>query len=355
MIRAGRRHLVRTLADLAAERGVTRRSYLNRKDYRADDFPAPVSSPDAQTLLYDAEQTDAYYAGDPVPALPEQDDDADLLDKHEASAALSRPVSPRSWDVYKKDAALADHMVRAGGVEHWPRGVVRAWDQARPGPGTGAGGRPRRSGDQVPRDEMPARIQALLDADPAITAATAADQLGVHEWTAQHALSFARADRIAERLAGQPDLTPQQAAADLGYPAAAVRRAVALVPAQQRIREITPYLATVADALAAAGIPVTDGPHALVLDATAVAATLVLGPGAPVPALVWDERYGWYTSTSRRHPIPGQAHGEPPAGAGIRYLARSTTPEPDDVLAALRDRRKGSRTPRTARSGRIGQ
>ncbi|MGW0704109.1 DUF6292 family protein, partial [Streptomyces sp. NPDC002867] len=62
-------------------------------------------------------------------------------------------------------------------------------------------------------------------------------------------------------------------------------------------------------------------------------------------ALVWDERYGWRTATSRRHPI-GKDTGTPPEGEGIRYLGSGTRPEPAELLEALADGRKGSKRPK---------
>ncbi|MGW0704340.1 DUF6292 family protein, partial [Streptomyces sp. NPDC002867] len=62
-------------------------------------------------------------------------------------------------------------------------------------------------------------------------------------------------------------------------------------------------------------------------------------------ALVWDERYGWRTATSRRHPI-GKDTGTPPEGETIRYLGSGTRPEPAELLEALADGRKGSKRPK---------
>ncbi|MFI8008392.1 hypothetical protein [Streptomyces sp. NPDC086010] len=70
MIRAGRQHLVRTIADLAAQQGIQVQSYHNAKPHLVPGFPAPVSSPGSRTRLYDGEQVDAYLTGKPVPPLP---------------------------------------------------------------------------------------------------------------------------------------------------------------------------------------------------------------------------------------------------------------------------------------------
>ncbi|MGW1767587.1 hypothetical protein ACWCQL_26450 [Streptomyces sp. NPDC002073] len=149
------------------------------------------------------------------------DDDLDLLDRREAAVVLG--VKPRSVDSYKNDPGLADHVVEVGGVEHWPRAGVRAYGAAR---GTMAAptGRPKGSGDMVPRDLLPGRIAELLDADPAVTAAHAVEVLGVAVGTAQRSLQQERAQRIVALLRTDPTLTVEQAAERLGYPPA-VRRA----------------------------------------------------------------------------------------------------------------------------------
>ncbi|MEE4488970.1 DUF6292 family protein, partial [Streptomyces sp. BE230] len=247
-------------------------------------------------------------------------------------------VAPRSWDTYKSDPALTEARVEVGGIEHWPRGTVRRFQENRPGRAASAtaGGRPRRTGDQVPRDQVPALTAELLDADPAISAAAVTEALGVHRDTAQDALTRLRADRIADRIEADPTLTPAQAAAALGYPAGQVRRATTRAEAVLRARRTAPYLADVAAALHRAGWTTTpaapDVQHPA--DDQVVAVLVLDAEQAPAPALVWDERYGWRTATSRRHPV---ARGAvlPPEGQGVRYLAEGTTPPPTALVDAL--------------------
>ncbi|MFB7031564.1 MULTISPECIES: hypothetical protein [unclassified Streptomyces] len=315
MIRAGRADKVRTLTDLAAQRGLSMRRYQELKPYKAEGFPAPVSSDGAKTLLFDGDQVDAYLAGDPVPALPGTDHDEDLLDRRECAALAG--VRPESWGSYR--ARLAGHLAVVGGVEHWPRGAVLALRRAqasRPA----AGGRPKRAGDQVPRDQVLNLTARLLDADPATTAARITDALGVHRDTAQRALTTVRAERIADHLTTYPGLTPDQAAAELGYPAGQVRTATRQALTILRGRAAAPYLAAVTDALRTAGLtdPTTAAP-AVQYDGDTVRAALPLTAGAPVAALVWDEETGWHTADNRRHPAPrtplldGHTHPDPAA------------------------------------------
>ncbi|MGW1440843.1 hypothetical protein ACWD7M_37105 [Streptomyces griseus] len=69
-------------------------------------------------------------------------------------------------------------------------------------------------------------------------------------------------------------------------------------------------------------------------DDRVVAALVLDGDRAPAPAVVWDERYGWRTAASRRHPITKCAV-PPSEGEGVRYLVGGIAPPPGDVVAAL--------------------
>ncbi|MEU0311662.1 DUF6292 family protein [Streptomyces cyaneofuscatus] len=337
MICAGRRHLVRTLADLADQRGLELQSFLNAARHKEAGHPAPISSPGARSLLYDGEQVDAYLTGRPVPPIrsegDDQDhDDDDLLDRREAAAVLG--VAPRSFTTYKHHPLLTEHMVTVGGVEHWPRGIVHRYRDTRPGR-TAATGRPTGSGDQVPRDLLLPRTAPLLDADPTITAAAVVAALGVTRNTAQNALTRLRADRIADLVGERPELSPDAAAVALGYPAALSRRATARALTVLRARAAAPYLDDVAAAAHRAGWTTETVPDVqLPGDDRVVAAIVLDGDQAPAPALVWDERYGWRTAASRRHPITRDTVPSP-EGGGVRYLAGGITPPPAALIAAL--------------------
>ncbi|MEE1789423.1 DUF6292 family protein [Streptomyces sp. BE308] len=338
MICAGRRHLVRTLADLAVEQGIQLQSYLNAAHHKVAGFPAPVSSSGARTLLYDGDQVDAFLTGAPVPPLRsegdvQEHDDDDLLDRREAAAVLG--IAPRTWGMYKHHPLLTKHVTEVGGVEHWPRRVVHRYRTGRPGKAT-VTGRPEGIGDQVPRDQLLARTAPLLDADPTISAATVTAALGVYTSTAQDALTRLRADRIADLIGARTELSPKEAAVTLGYPAGQVRRATVRAEAVLRARHAAPYLAAVAAAMHGAGWTTTTAAPAVQhpADDHVVAALALDAAVVPAPALVWDERQGWRTATSRRHPV-GRGGAVPPEGGGIRYLAAGTTPPPEALIAAL--------------------
>ncbi|WP_327436501.1 DUF6292 family protein (plasmid) [Streptomyces sp. NBC_01201] len=335
MIRAGRQPLTRTLDDLATQQGVRLQSYINTKQHLADGFPAPISSAGSRTRLYDGEQIDAFLAGQPVPALPTQDDHQDLLDRRECAAALG--ISPRTWDKYKTTyPILTEHRVTVAGVDHWPRHILHQQQTQKAAKATAPPGRPTRSGDQVPRDQLLALTAPLLDADPTTSAARVTEELGVHRDTAQDALLRLRADRMAELMLTEPSLTPDQSAVALGYPAGQTRRATVRAQAVLRAHRVAPYLADVVQALHQAGWTATAAvPDVQYPADDLVVAVLVLdGSKPPAPALVWDERHGWRTATSRRHPLAKGAV-PPSPGDGIRYLAQGTTPPPDALTTAL--------------------
>ncbi|MFD3728860.1 hypothetical protein [Streptomyces sp. NPDC058671] len=314
MIRAGRADKVRTLTDLAAQRGLSVRRYQELKPYKAQGFPAPISSDGAKTLLFDGDQVDAYLAGDPVPALPGTDHDEDLLDRRECAALAG--VRPESWHGYR--ARLVEHRAVVGGVEHWPRGTVLALRRAQASRPP-AGGRPKRTGDQVPRGQVLDLTAQLLDADPATSAARVTEELGVHRDTAQRALTTVRAERIANHLTTHHGLTPDQAATQLGYPAGQVRTAKRQALTILRGRAAAPYLTAVTDALRTAGLTGPATAPAVQHDGDTVRAAVPLAAGAPAAALVWDEETGWHTADSRRHPAPrtplldGHTHPDPAA------------------------------------------
>ncbi|MFE6849031.1 hypothetical protein [Streptomyces sp. NPDC057686] len=308
----------------------------DKRPYAREGFPAPVTLSSGRTLLWDEEQVEAFVAGAPVPAIEGPESGEDLLDRHEAAAEVG--VKATSWSNYTGDPALADYRVVVEGVEHWPRSAVCAFRDGRPGRGVRHGsGRPKGSGDFVPRDEILPRTAELLDADPAVTSQTVVAELGVAVTTAMSALATLRGRRIADVLEQEPALGIEEAAARLGYPPAVRRRAFAAAKLELCIRATRPYVEDVGAALAAAGLAEV-GVKADVVAAPggeALAAAIRLREGLGVPAVVWDERSGWRTAVSRRHPI-GKDAGPRPEAPGIAYLG-SGRPEPAAVIIALRE------------------
>ncbi|MYX20439.1 MULTISPECIES: hypothetical protein [unclassified Streptomyces] len=333
MIRADRQHLVRTLADIAEERGIALQTLLNSGLHRAKGFPAPLNT--GRTKLFDDEQVDAHFKSLPVPPIPDQGErDDDLLDRQEA--AELREMTPQQWDTRRKTPAVRDHVVLVRGVEHWPRHVIREHTLARRGaaPGSGSGGRPRGAADQIPRDLLPARVEQLLDADPALTAARVSEVLGVHRDTATTALLHCRASRMADLMERQ-GITAAQAAEALGYPPGQVRRARGRAAAVRRGRAARPYLAEVTAELHARGWTSADStPTIQYLDDSTCAAVLTLAASAPAPALVWAERLGWRTAVSRRHPL-GRPEDWTAPPEGVHVLATDPTASVAPLLQAL--------------------
>ncbi|MFE6097710.1 hypothetical protein ACFQ7M_37915 [Streptomyces massasporeus] len=120
----------------------------------------------------------------------------------------------------------------------------------------------------------------------------------------------------------QRAVTAAQAAAALGYPAGLTRRASIRAAAIVRGRQARPHLADVAQALHARGWTTTHTPPIVLHpeDDACVSALVLDSPTAPAGALMWSERHGWRTSSSRRHPLgrgapwaPARGHGAPPS------------------------------------------
>ncbi|GGV53469.1 hypothetical protein [Streptomyces spectabilis] len=228
MIRAGRGHLVRRLADLAAAAGKSAKSFSNQKLHKVPGHPEPISSAKARVLLWDGEQVDAFHAGEHVPALPAQDSRDDLLDRNEAAELAG--VQPRTWDRYANLPGMRPRPgpVLVAEVEHWRRGEILDWLADRPGPGTSPG-RPVGSRETAPRSSIAPRAAQLLEREPGITAAAAANELGVTAGTAQRALAQARADAVRRLLQEDAGLTAEEVHTRLGYPQWAAARALKAV------------------------------------------------------------------------------------------------------------------------------
>jgi len=224
VIRAGREHLVWTLADLAAAAGKKPKTFSNQGLHKQPGHPEPISSPQARVLLWDAEQVTAYQQGKPVPGLAVEEDDQDLLDRNEAAEMAG--VVPRTWDRYANLPGMQPRpdLVVVAGVEHWRRGEITRWLAGRPGLGSSPG-RPAGSKKQAPRRALGPAAARLLRREPDITAAGAAAELGVSHGTAQRALAMGRTQAVSRLLRENPQLTAEDVQAQLGYPLWAARRA----------------------------------------------------------------------------------------------------------------------------------
>ncbi|MDV5143271.1 hypothetical protein R1T08_02830 [Streptomyces sp. SBC-4] len=113
VIRAGRRRYAQSSADLAAAMGISIGTFRNKQPYTVVGFPPPISSQDARVKLWDSQQTTAHLAGRPVPALPEEDSEEDLLDRSEAAALLD--ITAKTWDDYKTDPRITPHLTKVKG------------------------------------------------------------------------------------------------------------------------------------------------------------------------------------------------------------------------------------------------
>ncbi|MFD6419888.1 DUF6292 family protein [Streptomyces sp. NPDC060194] len=271
-----------------------------------------------------------------------EDSPADLLDRAEAADLLN--ISVGTFGGYRHETALRAAVRVVGGVEHWPRAVLEEWSAARPGDAGKRvrGGRPRGTGDLLPREEIRPRLAQLLDLDPAVTAAAAADVIGVHPDTATRTLAALRAEAVGPLLAAQPSLTAADVTRRLRFPGQAASAALAAAQGLRRAEEARAYVLEVTGLLgAAAGGP----PDVLAPVRGAASLAVPLAAGESAAALVWDERWGWRTAPTR---ADVQSTATPPTGDAVRYLGARIAPQPADVVAAYRGR-GGRRAPAVTR------
>ncbi|MFJ5645876.1 hypothetical protein [Streptomyces sp. NPDC093223] len=165
-----------------------------------------------------------------LPPVPAGEHPDDLLDLEESLHALpeSRRVTMSTWKGYRygDKTRLPDPDFNlggkkgedgqtVGGEDFWYRRTILDWDKERPGRGSEKGrGRKLGSKDKGPRRvsaqalERKARARQLLDENLGqITAATLADDLGVHPVHAERLLREARLDQVRDCLKERPDLT----------------------------------------------------------------------------------------------------------------------------------------------------
>ncbi|WP_329467958.1 hypothetical protein [Streptomyces sp. NBC_01431] len=92
------------------------------------------------------------------------------------------------------------------------------------------------------RGELPPRIAEILDADPAVTIEQVTHALDIAYTTAKQNLAQLRGKRIADRPQTEPELTPHQATAALGYVPAVHKTALELAGVELPACQVQPYL-----------------------------------------------------------------------------------------------------------------
>lgn len=127
-------------AGAAAVLGISAKTFLNKAINQDPAFPRPLN-PGRRKFLYDQAQVEAYRDERPLPALPEGEDDSDLLDEHDAAELLGV-----AYATVRKDRSVGrmPEPVIVCGLVYYPRGELkRVPAEMRPGRGFG-GGRPRK-------------------------------------------------------------------------------------------------------------------------------------------------------------------------------------------------------------------
>lgn len=192
------------IAGIATLYGLTDSQARRRRPWADPGHPAPLTPGRPRTgrpQLWDREQAVAYSAGRPVPQLPDNEHQDDLLTLDE-SAALAG-MKPDTWAKYlrteraKGEPVNDDHGVElvpppdedVFGCPHWKRSTVEAYVAARQQrAGSSGHGRPVGRTETVKRAEIGQRIAALMDErdeqDAPLTIAEIARRVGVHYSTA---------------------------------------------------------------------------------------------------------------------------------------------------------------------------
>ncbi|MDH6129804.1 hypothetical protein [Kitasatospora sp. GP82] len=356
MIRADRRDLARTVAELADDWQMSLPMFRKKKIHQAPGFPSPVTSAPVKPTLWDGGQTDAYRAGREIPELGPAGP-SDLLDRYEVAALLH--IDVRSWDKYHSDlyapgntAGLPEvpASVDVCGVLHWPKGPVQEWDALRSG--GGAGGRPLGSVDLIPREEIRPRAAALLAGNPRTTAEALARALGIHPETAREVLAVVRTEVIARHVLEHGEEQAELVQEQTGVPVWALSR---LLPdaldrvAEQNLRAVRVYGEAVCR-------KVTGGTDRLRWSAgvggLGQLAIDLPSPAADRPAvLLWDARWGWATALDVGEAAAFRSSADDlsvdsPESDGLRYRGSRLVPAPAEVEAALggRGRARPART-----------
>ncbi|MGW6244363.1 helix-turn-helix domain-containing protein [Streptomyces roseolus] len=179
-------------SDIAQLAGVSLSTWRRR---HADDFRTHIPDllPDSRNRLYDRAQVEAYLAGKPVPALPEEEHPDDLLSAGEVAEILG--ISTGTVRAYATSGHFSPG-VTVHGSRLWPRHEVLERRDNAPGQGKGGG---RRAGEpQGPRKAHPYEGDPRLDI--ARQALTAADGTSKGRVAAELAALHGSTPRTWERL-----------------------------------------------------------------------------------------------------------------------------------------------------------
>lgn len=186
MIRAGRSAVTRV--EIAALHGLTSRQATDMRPWQAPGHPAPVRPAAGRTpALWDEQQATAFARGEPVPALPDGDDPADLFDAGEAAELAG--IDAATWRRYgnRERPLIPPPDDEPGGVAHWRRDTLERWRTSRPGQGAG-GGRPTRDGQRRTREETAHAAREAIgraaERGRPLTSRELGDEIGVSHVTA---------------------------------------------------------------------------------------------------------------------------------------------------------------------------
>jgi hypothetical protein len=199
MIRAGRE--VVDTHGIAALRGQAFDTAARRKPWDQPSHPAPVNTaqpgPGGRKRLWDREQVAEHVAGRPIPVIPADDDEHDLLDATEVAALRKTTVA--AFNALVRDGRLAGPDAKPCGVPHWYRVTAKSMQ---PGPGVGVSRRPEDGPPtRAARQDIQQRLLDALDQverrpDGSVNVLALSRAAGVSRLTARRFL-----DKLAEQKA----------------------------------------------------------------------------------------------------------------------------------------------------------
>jgi AraC-like DNA-binding protein len=197
------------------------------------------------THIFDEADVAAYRDGTPPPPRPAPHP-RDLLDIEEARLAIPEERRPteKTWRTYvyatDKDGIGPPADERVEGVSHWYRETIAAWASRPDGRHRTKGSRNKAPIVREGAVRNAARVAELLEADPSVTPAQVAADLGLSERQAERYLAAAgrttvrdgaarRRKELADYLARNPDATRQQMAEAMDLPIARIDKYLAVL------------------------------------------------------------------------------------------------------------------------------
>lgn len=184
VIRRGRETVDRW--GIAGLHGMSESVARRQRPWSSPQHPAPLNGrreAGRAPMIWDRAQAAAFAAGRPIPELPNEDHDQDLLDG--AELARLAGVEPKTFYIYVRDGQAPAPDARPHDVPHWLRETATRWlREERPGRGHGGGRRARSETSQRTAEHDRVRAARAEAPDEGYTLAELAAKARVSRVTA---------------------------------------------------------------------------------------------------------------------------------------------------------------------------